>query len=89
MLESESRKILIDTGMGNKWDEKSKGIYAIDEKYSMENALIKIGLRHEDITDVILTHLHFDHTGGSIKMLDGKINSCFSKCKISCSKTKF
>ena len=89
LLESESRKILIDAGMGNKWDEKSKGIYAIDEKYSMENALIKIGLRHEDITDVILTHLHFDHTGGSIKMLDGKLIPAFPNAKYHVQKQNF
>ena len=81
LLESESKKILIDAGMGNKWDEKSKGIYAIDEKYSMENALIKIGLRHEDITDVILTHLHFDHTGGSTKIENDKLIPAFPIAK--------
>ncbi len=65
LLESDSKKILIDTGMGEKWDEKMKSIYAVDEKLSMNSALAQKGLKAEDITDVILTHLHFDHTGGS------------------------
>ncbi|HEY6437932.1 MAG TPA: MBL fold metallo-hydrolase [Ignavibacteriaceae bacterium] len=81
LLESDSKKILIDTGMGNKWDEKLKNIYAIDEKFSMNSALTQKGLNSEDITDVILTHLHFDHTGGSTKLKNGKLEPAFPKAK--------
>lgn len=77
LLESDSKKILIDTGMGDKWDEKLKNIYAIDEKFSMNLALEKIGINVEDITDVILTHLHFDHTGGSTIKNNGKLEPAF------------
>ncbi len=77
LLESDSKKILIDTGMGNKWDEKMKSIYAIDEKISMNSALTQSGLKVDDITDVILTHLHFDHTGGSTIAKDGKLEPTF------------
>ena len=41
LLESDTKKILIDTGMGDKWDEKMKSIYAVDEKISMKSALSK------------------------------------------------
>jgi glyoxylase-like metal-dependent hydrolase (beta-lactamase superfamily II) len=81
LLESDSRKILIDTGMGNKWDDKSKNIYAVDEKLSMDSALSDKGLNAEDITDVILTHLHFDHTGGSTVKVNGKLQPAFSNAK--------
>ena len=81
ILESGNRKIIIDTGMGNKWDEKSKKIYAIDEKNSMQSALASAGLKMEDITDVILTHLHFDHTGGSTKLENGKLVPAFPNAK--------
>jgi len=81
ILESESKKIIIDTGMGNKWDDKSKNIYAVDENISMEKALNKIGLSQQDITDVILTHLHFDHTGGSTVLQDGKLIPAFPNAK--------
>lgn len=77
LLESDSKKIIIDTGMGDKWDEKMKAIYAVDEISSMNSALAKNGLKAEDITDVILTHLHFDHTGGSTISLDSKLEPTF------------
>lgn len=65
-LDNGKRKIIVDTGSGDKFDDKLKGIYAIDnsientEKFLKENKVSR-----EDITDVILTHLHFDHCGGS------------------------
>ena len=77
LLESKSKKILIDTGMGSKWDEKSKYIYAVDESRSMNSALAQKGLKAEDITDVILSHLHFDHTGGSTVLANGKLEPAF------------
>lgn len=77
LLESEDRKILVDVGMGNKWEKKEKKIYAIDSKTSMEKALAKHKLKAEDITDVILTHLHFDHCGGSTKLENGKLVPAF------------
>lgn len=81
ILESDSKKIIIDTGMGEKWDEKMKSIYAVDEQYSMNTAFAHKGLKAEDITDVILTHLHFDHTGGSTTLNDGKLVPAFPNAK--------
>jgi glyoxylase-like metal-dependent hydrolase (beta-lactamase superfamily II) len=81
LLESENKKIIIDTGMGDKWDEKSKKIYAVDENFSMKSALKKKGLKSEDISDVILTHLHFDHTGGSTVSKNKKLEPAFPNAK--------
>ena len=73
LLVSESRKILIDTGIGDNWDEKFAKIYRLDLSVNTsQNTFSKLGLTPEDITDVLLTHLHFDHTGGSTKLIDGK-----------------
>ncbi len=78
LLISDSKKILVDTGMGDKWNDKNKEIYAIDqESVSLEQSLSKINLKPADITDVILTHLHFDHTGGSTILNNDKLEPAF------------
>ena len=89
LLQSESRNILIDTGMGNKWSEKEKSIYAVEENISLESALIKHNLRKEDITDVILTHLHFDHTGGSTEVENKKLIPAFPNANYHIQKQNF
>ncbi len=89
LLESDSRKILIDTGMGEKWDDKTRNIYAIDESSSMNSVLVQNGLKAEDITDVILTHLHFDHTGGSTLLANGKLEPAFPKANYFVQKQNF
>ena len=89
LLESKSKKILIDTGMGSKWDEKLRNIYAVDESRSMNSALAQKGLKAEDITDVILTHLHFDHTGGSTVLANGKLEPAFPNASYFVQKQNF
>ncbi len=65
-LESKEKKILIDTGIGYKLADKINKIYEVDySQYTLENSLKEKGYSKEDITDVILTHLHFDHAGGN------------------------
>jgi len=82
LLVSGDKKILIDTGMGNKWSKKLIGIYRIEQdKFSLNASLAKLLLKPEDITDVLLTHLHFDHTGGSTEMIDGKLVPAFKNAK--------
>lgn len=66
LFDSGKRKILVDTGIGYKLAEKINKIYEVDfSKYTLEKSLNDIGLTREDITDVLLTHLHFDHAGGN------------------------
>ncbi|MBP7543353.1 MAG: MBL fold metallo-hydrolase, partial [Ignavibacteriaceae bacterium] len=67
LLEWDNEKMLIDTGMGDRWNEKSRSIYAIDPNVSLDKCLEMEGIRPDEITKVLLTHLHFDHTGGSVK----------------------
>jgi glyoxylase-like metal-dependent hydrolase (beta-lactamase superfamily II) len=66
LIKGDNKNILVDTGNGDKWSSKEKSIYKIDS-LSMEDNLKQYGLSCEDITDVILTHLHFDHSGGATK----------------------
>ncbi len=61
------RKILIDNGIGNKQDEKWLKHYYLNGNDTLEASLAKVGEMPENITDVILTHMHFDHCGGSVK----------------------
>lgn len=90
LLESDSKKILVDTGMGNNWDEKFVSIYNVDfSENSLNENLKKLGLDKEDITDVILTHLHFDHTGGSTKLENGKLIPAFPNAKYYVQKNHF
>jgi glyoxylase-like metal-dependent hydrolase (beta-lactamase superfamily II) len=67
LIEEENRLILVDNGMGNKQDEKFFGHYYLHGDDTLENSLAKNGFSKDDITDVFLTHLHFDHCGGSIE----------------------
>lgn len=66
LVESGNRKILIDTGIGNKQDEKFRAHFEPHGPETLFGSLAAAGLRREDITDVFLTHLHFDHCGGAL-----------------------
>jgi glyoxylase-like metal-dependent hydrolase (beta-lactamase superfamily II) len=65
LLKSSERIILIDTGIGLNWDDKFKTIYNVDNsEYSLIESLNQHNIKPDEISDVILTHLHFDHAGG-------------------------
>jgi glyoxylase-like metal-dependent hydrolase (beta-lactamase superfamily II) len=66
LLKRSGRVILVDSGVGTKFSEKYQKIYAVDySEYSLLQSLAKKGVKPEDVTDVIITHLHFDHVGGT------------------------
>jgi glyoxylase-like metal-dependent hydrolase (beta-lactamase superfamily II) len=66
------RRILFDNGVGDKQDEKFFGYYYLFGNDTLEGSLRKLGYVPEDITDMVLTHLHFDHCGGSIRYNDDR-----------------
>lgn len=72
LIKDENRIILIDNGIGNKQDEKWLRHYYLNGEDTLEKSLKNIGVTPEDITDVIITHMHFDHCGGSVKWNDDK-----------------
>lgn len=67
LIENGNRLTLIDNGMGTKQDDKFFGYYHLWGDFSLESSLKKYGFHPDDITDVFLTHLHFDHCGGSVQ----------------------
>lgn len=67
LIEEGNRLTLIDTGMGNKQNDKFFGYYYLYGNDSIDNSLKQHGFHRDDITDVFMTHLHFDHCGGSIQ----------------------
>ncbi len=70
LIEDGDRLILIDNGMGDKQDEKFFKHYYMHGDFSLEKSLKAAGFSMADITDVFLTHLHFDHCGGGVQWID-------------------
>lgn len=73
------RRILIDTGMGTKQSEKFFSHYYLHGEGELMKSLNQLGCSADDITDVILTHLHFDHCGGAVNLVNEKLISAFPK----------
>ena len=67
LIETADRKILVDTGIGDKQDEKFRSHFEPHGEDTLLGSLAKLGLEASDISDVFLTHLHFDHVGGAVK----------------------
>lgn len=69
LVKGGGKNILIDTGIGNKGDERLRDLYGIDRRPSLEESLSGLGLGCKDIHIVINSHLHFDHAGGNTTRL--------------------
>lgn len=81
LIEDGNKLILIDNGLGDKQDEKFFSHYYLNGEDSLEKSLAQYGFNSNDITDVILTHLHFDHCGGSIKREGGQLVPAFKNAR--------
>lgn len=90
-IETPTEKILIETGMGEKWNEKLSKIYGISREKSLTETLFeRTNFRTEDITIVVNTHLHFDHCGGNTKFNDaGEIVPTFPNARYFVSENEF
>ncbi len=77
LIEDGDRLILIDNGIGDKQDAKFMGHYYLHGDDTLDKSLAAKGFNRSDITDVFLTHLHFDHCGGSIKRVGDKLVPAF------------
>ncbi|MCS6893648.1 MAG: MBL fold metallo-hydrolase [Deltaproteobacteria bacterium] len=81
VLEGKGKKVLIDCGCGDKWDQKNRQIYQIENLYP--------SFDYNSVTDVLITHLHFDHCGGLTKAVDSCLISSFPRARIWISKKNY
>jgi len=77
LIEDGNRLILIDTGIGNKQDQKFFSHYYLHGDATLDSSLVAKGFHRDDITDVFLTHLHFDHVGGAVMRESDKLIPAF------------
>lgn len=81
LIEDGNRLTLVDTALGDKQDAKFFGHYYLHGDDTLDKSLAKFGFHRDDITDVFLTHLHFDHCGGAIKMQGERFIPAFKNAK--------
>ncbi len=82
LIDTGDRLILVDTGLGEKKSDKFFGYYKPANRGGLDRKLDELGLRRNDITDVIMTHLHFDHCGGSVVRNEkGELVPAFAKAR--------
>lgn len=81
LIEDGNRLTLVDTALGDKQDAKFFGHYFIYGDDTLDKSIAKLGFHRDDITDVFLTHLHFDHCGGAIKREGKKFVPAFRNAK--------
>jgi glyoxylase-like metal-dependent hydrolase (beta-lactamase superfamily II) len=81
LIEDGDRLILVDTGIGNKQDEKFFSHYYLHGNANLDSSLAAHGFHRDDVTDVFLTHLHFDHCGGAIMRDGDKLVPAFKNAK--------
>jgi glyoxylase-like metal-dependent hydrolase (beta-lactamase superfamily II) len=77
LIQDGNRLILVDTGLGNKQDDKFFGYYYLHGDDTLDKSIAKHGFSKDDITDVFLTHLHFDHVGGAVNREENKLMPAF------------
>jgi glyoxylase-like metal-dependent hydrolase (beta-lactamase superfamily II) len=77
LIEDGDKLILVDNGIGDKQDAKFFGHYHLHGEDTLDKSLAALGYHREDITDVLLTHLHFDHCGGSIVRRGDRLEPAF------------
>ena len=83
LIEDEDRLILVDTGLGSKQSDKFFGYYYLFGDFSLDASLKTLGFHRDDVTDIFLTHLHFDHCGGVIERnKEGLLIPAFKNAKV-------
>ena len=78
LVDHDDRRIMVDVGIGDRWDERKAQVFALDRRPNhLVAELAEAGITRESITDVVLTHLHFDHAGGVFRQGDNGLEPVF------------
>lgn len=78
----DGRRILVDTGMGDRWDARKVDVFGLVRRPNQLVAeLAEEGVTRESVTDVVLTHLHFDHAGGAVREVEGRLVPTFPEAR--------
>jgi glyoxylase-like metal-dependent hydrolase (beta-lactamase superfamily II) len=81
LIETPDGRVLVETGMGDRWTEQEMQRYGHEPLTKTERMLADVGLKNEDIDAVIISHLHFDHAGGAVREVDGRLVPTFPNAK--------
>jgi glyoxylase-like metal-dependent hydrolase (beta-lactamase superfamily II) len=81
LIQTGRENLLVETGIGDKFNAKFQEIYGVDHSTTLLRGLDTLGLRPEDINIVINTHLHFDHCGWNVRRIDGKVIPTFARAR--------
>jgi len=81
IIETPQARVLIETGMGHRWEAKERERYGLKPLAEPDQPLMSVGLQANDIDAVIISHLHFDHAGGAVCLNDGKLIPTFPKAR--------
>lgn len=82
-------RVLVDTGIGDKWDAKGIDIYRIEKTDTVVASLSRLGFSPDDVTHVVLTHLHFDHAGGATRLESGGAVPSFPRARYVVQRTEW
>jgi glyoxylase-like metal-dependent hydrolase (beta-lactamase superfamily II) len=82
LVEVERRLILVDLGMGSRWDGQHRAMFGLDHTGGLEAALAQVGRTRADITDVVLSHLHFDVAGGTVREEAGELRLSYPNATV-------
>lgn len=80
-IDTGKHKVLVETGMGERWDQRERERYELHTKVNYDNVVAELGLTNDQIDVVIISHLHFDHAGGAVRLQNDKLVPTFPNAK--------